>query len=317
MHIIGAGLSGLIAGAILRDRLSGIHEAQASLPNNHNSLLRFRSQSVADALGIEFKQVEAYKATAPWQNPIADALAYSAKTNGSLTMRSITTADMRPASRFIAPSDLIPRLGNMLASRPAFGTHVDLDYIRELREDAPIISTIPMPALMDILGWEDKPEFRSVSGMTIVGKVPDCEAYCTLYIPNPDKPFNRISITGDTLHIECGEASLKEARSMPNEAERLRYTNGIVTDALDIIGILGREVQYEAHEQKYAKILPITEDARREFVMWASVEHGVYSLGRFATWRPRLLLDEVPSDLRTIERLIEKRSAYYSHTLKG
>ncbi len=57
------------------------------------------------------------------------------------------------------------------------------------------------------------------------------------------------------------------------------------------------------------KILPIDEDVRKRFIMWASDKHQVYSLGRFATWRPGLLLDDVVNDVRVIQR-IHKQGNY-------
>jgi hypothetical protein len=73
----------------------------------------------------------------------------------------------------------------------------------------------------------------------------------------------------------------------------------------------------EIKQQTYAKALPIDEAERRRFIMWASEEKGVYSLGRFATWRPNLLLDDVVNDVRVIQRLIANRAESYAHKLKG
>ena len=89
MIMIGAGMAGLLAGAMLRGDCERIIEAQDSIPNNHSAVLRFRSTVVADTLNIPFKEVKVMKAVQPWQNPVADAMAYSFKNTGTSSLRSI------------------------------------------------------------------------------------------------------------------------------------------------------------------------------------------------------------------------------------
>lgn len=314
MHIIGAGLAGLIAGAMLRNNLLSICEAQSELPNNHSAVLRFRTPLVGEMLGIPFKRVKALKASHPWQNPIADALAYSAKTNGSHTLRSILSADGQSADRWIAPVDLISRTAALLQREVSFNVTAD-EGIINLAQEAPVISTIPMPALMNILGWERSSEFRRREGVNIVGTVPGADAYCSLYVPDPLLPFSRISLTGDQLIVECGEDFQKEMDAAP-AVDRPHMAIQALLKALHLMGLDGIEMSYEVKKQRYAKILPIDEDERRAFIMWASTHHNVWSLGRFATWRPGLLLDDVVNDVRVIQRLIAKGGEAYQHNLK-
>ena len=54
--------------------------------------------------------------------------------------------------------------------------------------------------------------------------------------------------------------------------------------------------------QKYAKIQPIDETARKQFLAWATDNFNIFSLGRFATWRPGLLLDDLVQDVQRIEK---------------
>ncbi|NDG64822.1 MAG: hypothetical protein EBY29_15370, partial [Planctomycetes bacterium] len=63
--------------------------------------------------------------------------------------------------------------------------------------------------------------------------------------------------------------------------------------------------------QPYSKILPIDEGERRKFIVWATDQHGIYSLGRFATWRPGLLMDDVVNDVRVIRKIIKNGSYEY------
>jgi hypothetical protein len=303
IDVVGAGMAGLLAAAMLRKKCNGVFESQEELPNNHSAVLRFRSSVVADTLNIPFKKVMAIKSVEPWRNPIADAMAYSRKTNGTATMRSVLSASPDPQPRFIAPPDLLRQMAELIDAPVEFGQ----DYPFWAFNDRPTISTIPMPSLMSILGYEFDPgDFNSRSGANVIVSLLDCDAYCSLYVADPTFPAARISITGDQMVAECygGWKPVDEFKFAGQCAEKM---------GLHRSQIAGVEVK----SQKYAKILPMPEDKRRRFVMWASEEHGIYSLGRYATWRPGLLLDDVVNDVRVIQRLIENRGESYPHKLKG
>lgn len=315
MHIIGAGLAGLLAGAMLRHKAIAIHEGQDALPNNHSAVLRFRSPVVGEVLNIPFRKVWALKATQRWSNPVADALAYSAKTNGSHTLRSILSADGQVSERYIAPGNLIAQIADGLQCPINYGTVLSSIDLINKDDEAPIISTIPMPALMAILGWEQSSEFRFRRGINIVATIPGADAYCSLYVPDPLLPFSRVSLTGDNLIVECTQDFATELDALPAMEQPQRIRSALA-EAMNLMGLDGVEAEYEAHHQKYAKILPIDEEERRAFIMWASTQFNVYSLGRFATWRPGLLLDDVVQDVRVIQRLIAKSGEAYLHNLK-
>ena len=70
-------------------------------------------------------------------------------------------------------------------------------------------------------------------------------------------------------------------------------------------GVTGGWTNGKLKEQKYAKILPIDNRERKRFIAWATDTHNIYSLGRFATWRPGLLLDDLVHDVRVIQRIVE------------
>lgn len=302
--VVGAGMAGLLAAGMLRGDCSGVLEAQPSLPNNHSAVLRFRSSVVGDVLNIPFRKVRAVKAIQPWRNPIADALMYSRKTNGTATLRSIASADATISERFIAPPDLISRMANRVSAPVAFGASADH---REI--EGSVISTVPMPVLMDSLGWEgERPAFSSVSGKNFTATVAGADAYCSLYVPDPELPFTRVSLTGSKLVAECYEWSGHEGFSRAQIFEMAAEALGL--DPTDLH-------ERRSSDQKYGKILPIDEAVRREFIVWASEEHGVYPLGRFATWRPGLLLDDVVNDVRVIQRLVKSKGEAYAHKLKG
>lgn len=303
IKVIGAGTAGLLAAAMLRKDCDAVYEAASELPNNHSAVLRFRSSVVADTLNIPFKAVKAIKAAEAWRNPIADAMAYSRKTNGTATLRSVLTASGEPQTRYIAPPDLIARMADMVEATILFGAQWGKP---ETVLSGPWISTMPMPSLMKLLGWEPRSEFRWRSGNNVLVELEGVDAYCSLYVPDPTFPAARISITGDHMIAECYGSW--EPRDEFKFACQCAEKVGLHPSQMGSI---------EVRQQTYAKILPIDEQERRAFIMWASQELGIYSLGRFATWRPGLLMDDVVNDVRVIQRLINNRGESYPHQLKG
>lgn len=301
--IIGAGMAGLLAGNILRRHNTQIVERQPELPNNHHAVLRFRTTRVSDACHIPFREVRVHKMVIGDYNPIQAAMLYSRKVTGRYELRSIK--DLSPADRYIAPVDFIAQAAGSL--NIAYGVDA-VSYFNPLSDreefDAiPIISTMPMPALMDLLEYPgERPVFKYEPGWTARATIPDCDVHITAYVPEPVFPLYRASITGNELIMEfvggmgCGSEALPWAES-----------------ALDrVVSAFGLEPEL-SHSgmvlsgSRYAKLGHLSPKDRKlaeDFMHWASMHFNVYSLGRFATWRSGLLLDDVVSDVLRIEHWI-------------
>ena len=296
--VIGAGMAGLLAGSMLRSECES--EAQPNLPNNHSAVLRFRSTAVADTLNIPFKEVQVMKAVKPWRNPVADAMSYSYKNTGTSTLRSITSANGEVSTRYISPPDLIERMADCVTAPIDFGMKVDADFMTNGK--GACISTLPMPSLMKMLGWETKAGFHSVNGTNLKARVLGMDAYFSLYVPDPDSRASRISMTGDQLTVECPQ---------PFDLDVDLNQPSFINEVAESIGVRTHRVkEVEVHHQKYAKILPADDSERKRFMLWATEKFNIYSLGRFATWRPGLLLDDVVKDVRIIHNMINGATAY-------
>lgn len=289
INIIGAGMAGLLAANMLSRHNIAVYEAQSSLPNNHSAVLRFGTEKVSEVLGIPFRRVKMIKTYLPWRNRVADCLAYSMKCTGIARSDRSITSETFSADRWIAPDDLVAQMAKRIhEGRMFFGSKFgDKD---KWIETAPVISTIPMPALMKLLGYPNQPEFKWVGGKNLRAKIDRCDAFVSMYIPNPDYPFNRISITGNELIAEyAGSAKVQKSLN----TEQIAHMLGI---DYSLFG------EPEVKEQTYAKIAPIDNGERKRFLAWATDQHNIYSLGRFATWRPGLMLDDLVHDIRLIER---------------
>ena len=77
-------------------------------------------------------------------------------------------------------------------------------------------------------------------------------------------------------------------------------------------------VELKSSEQYLGKIKPINEELRKQFIFEMTSKYGIYSLGRFATWR-QILLDDVADDIQHIEKFIRSSSNYnrWMHSQKG
>ena len=304
LTIFGAGMAGLIAARMLSDRMPLVAERQGSLPNNHHAVLRFRSSIVGDAVNIPFKKVNVIKhvLSEPQSNPIRDAVIYSRKVTGLLHARSIL--DTKPVERFIAPLDFISRLA--ATADIEYGVDFQEWSHNLVRPHAPVISTKPVSVMMDMFKWKDKPDFKTQSGWVIKAAIKpelDCQIYATLYCAVKDWSWYRASLTGSELMIEgTGDD--------PDDQPSLSILKGV----LDRLGMTLSYVDaWEVKEAKYQKIADLGSADResvKRFIMHLSNEHGIYSLGRFATWRPKLLLDDIVNDVRVIARLIDGESLY-------
>ncbi len=300
--IVGAGMAGLLAANMLARHKPIVIEAQPALPNNHSAVLRFGSERVGEVLGIPFKKVQMIKGSIPWLNPVADSLAYAAKCGGVYRSDRSITSGVTVGDRWIAPPDLIERMAKDLI----------IDFGHEVSwMDGPMISTIPMPALMKALDYPDTPDFKYVGGANIRATVMHCDAYVSLYIPDPSVGYNRVSITGDEIIIEyafpTGGSRDGFNSDMMDNRDKARSEAGLAALALGLNPASLMDVTVTP--QRYAKIQPIDDGARKRFMAWATDQHNVFSLGRFATWRPGLLLDDLVHDIRQIEKWINDRYA--------
>jgi hypothetical protein len=289
-HIIGAGMSGLLAANMLRRHRVTVLERQKELPNNHHAVLRFRTPEIGNLLGIPFKRVSMLKTYVPYYgNVVADSVSYSRKATGKfLSDRSIREGTVQ-AERYIAPTNLIEQMAeNVLISYMTEWTPRTKANI-----PIPVISTIPMPSLMAILEYEHNINFDSIPGVVFTGRILDCDAYCSVLFPGPE-PYSRATITGDQLIVEFPNTTeVPESIDLALVYFNLGLYDAVILDA-------------EFCKQPYFKITAIDESERKKFMRWATVHHNIYSIGRYATWRPKLLLDDLVNDVRKIEGWICK-----------
>jgi hypothetical protein len=306
IKIVGSGMAGLLAANLLRRMQPVVHEAQGVLPNNHSALLRFRSDVCARATGIPFKKVLVHKAVCTDgklldRTNLAINNQYSVKVTGKVLDRSII--NLEPGERFIAPPDFISQMSHSV--QIVYGSPFTAGELSARTPDStPLISTMPMPALMDMAEWKAPPIFLSRPVWAVTGRIDDCDVYQTVYYPQETFPAYRASITGNLLTVE----TMTEPKAHPHS---------LVNEVLHTLGINQGCYDIEVKCQKYGKLTPLSDPSiARRFVLYMTDRYRVYSVGRFALWR-QLLLDDVCHDIGVVEKLVDNREGYSGQLIKA
>ena len=302
MNILGAGLAGCLAGAM--NQRAEIFEA-CSNTTTHKALLRFRSPDIGEAVGVPFKKVNVYKGI--WHNDRSVNLSprhialYSRKVSDTISYRSI--CNQKTVERWVAPMDFHDILREQLHNRIEYNfpiNHVSLTTLT-LSKGRKIISTLPINILAKLLKSDVDFDIEKNTSPIKVSRysIPDCDVFMTYYFTDPTTRVYRASIDGSVLIIESMWDIDKEDIKMVSRA----------------FGLTGMELGeiIVNHPQPNGKIAKINDSKRRNFILDATLNHGIYSLGRFATWR-NLVLDDVYRDIIQIKQLINKDR--YEHKLK-
>ena len=301
MIIYGAGMAGLLAANLLRRFKPIVYEAQESLPNNHSALLRFRTPDIGAACGVRFKEVDVsksvfYEGKIFNESNVFLSNQYSQKVTDAILNRSIDS--LQNSKRFIAPPNLVEMMA--INCKINYNTTISNSEVGKFDITEPTISTLPMPVMMDLIGWERKPEFKFkpiwVQRATI--KDPSIDVYQTIYYPDKQLTHYRASVIGDEVIVEHSEEPL--VAPGPTIMSILREDFGIDAMKLDDL---------KSSTQKFGKILPIDENLRKEFVLKLTKDYNIYSLGRFATWR-QVLLDDLVKDIDVIEKFVSGNHSY-------
>lgn len=298
--IVGAGLAGLIAAHAWPG--AAVLEAAPGPAPMHKALLRFRSDAVARLTGTEFRPVQVRKGI--WSEgryvpaDIRVANLYARKVIGRVAgERSIW--NLEPVERFIAPDDFYERLVDQCGPRIHWGHKADF----EGRAPGPMISTAPLPLTLAALGVsvQDADALFERAPITVERwRVAGADAFQTVYFPDMETTLYRASLTGSTLILEyAGGMGAPDAAAPALAAEAM----GLAPESMSML---------EAVEQKYGKIQPIPDATRKQLLFRLTHEHGIYSLGRFATWR-NILLDDVVDDIAVIKRLMRSGVTYDLH----
>ena len=287
ISIWGAGIAGLIAANVFQTA-QVFEKGPRTEGGHHKALLRFRSAAVGEATGIDFRCVRVHKGL--WSDDgyvapnILHANNYSRKVIGRFADRSVWS--LEPVDRWVAPPDFVDQLIDRVNSR----IHWDTDAMFMQPREGAVISTIPMEVLAKAILDQPTPQFKRAAIQVRRWIIPDADVYQTVYVSDPATNCYRVSITGNLLIAEYMEA--------PDDALFIEFNPGRPF-GIDV----GWLEELPSVKQSYGKIQPIDDKWRKQFIFDASHKHGIFSLGRFGTWR-NILLDDVLHDCAVVKRLI-------------
>lgn len=289
--VVGGGLAGLITAHVMKK--AQVIEAGPRF-ESHRALMRFRSKEVAEATGIPFREVRVHKeisygGNAIHQPTIALANQYSSKVTGAYSGRSIWNLDT--SRRYVAPDDFYDQLVDNLEreKRITFRASASSDFlINRARKN--IVSTMPLPVLLDTLGLTTGHDFKRASIRVDRYRVKDADLYQTIYFPDHDVSVFRASLTGSLLTVE----------SIGNPADS--FLAAELQEVLDAFG-LGQVDKIDTVNQKFGKIIDLPKEERERILFALTREYNIFSVGRFATWR-NILLDDVVKDISVVQSLL-------------
>lgn len=293
MIIIGAGLAGAIAKGFFSSYSPQVFEARKEPGSLHKAILRFRDPSIGYLLGIPLDKIVVakriyFRGKFVDENPMLSNM-YSKKVSQGIYHRSIEADD--DVERFVAKKDfgiLTANYGKMLIKvepNKCFfkdGTQVDYDVC---------ISTIPLPVMakaanLDVSNTEIKSYTIYVARLPIVTK---CDVYQTIYFPDSNNFVYRATLEPDVLIIESIGAE---------------FPIGEIDEVLEVFGLDTNDVgQPSIFAQEMGKIVEMDDTIRKNLILELTEKFGVYSLGRYATWR-NITSDVLLNDLEVISKML-------------
>ena len=297
--IIGAGLAGALAAH--RWPSAQIIEASPEPRETHGALLRFKTDAVTRATGIELKKVRVRKGIVEngtfYATPsIRQENLYSRKVLADRVVsgRSIGASIDVQSERYVPPKDFYWQLIEPLKDRIHWGVAVNALNIDSLPR--PIVNTAPLSVILSAVGMQlpaGNP-IRSAAVHVQRFDVHGVDLHQTLYFPGNETVVYRASMVGDRLIIEATQ----------------EVTNYDVECVLHGFGLRESDLDWSTSEsfvQPRGKIEPLADPVRKQILSSLTLRHEIFSLGRFATQRS-VVTDDLFSDMDRINAMIKSGS---------
>lgn len=289
ISIIGGGLAGMIAANFFKN--SVVYES-GPRRETHKALLRFRTPAVSEMIGIPFERVSVHKGIfldGGFVSPnIMIANMYSMKVAQTVVSRSIW--NIEKCDRFVAPEDLVSQMQEDLSGRMNYDSTI-FSLSDERIECGLIVSTAPISVNCRLAGIAP-PRLNHGKIHTIRFRVNGANVHQTVYYPGRETPAYRASIVKDMMIVEITDRHYASFELV--NWDYIASSFGLSPTDMELI---------EESSQAYGKISPMDERERRSTIHRLTLEHGVYSLGRFATWR-QVLLDDLVQDMSSIRTMM-------------
>ena len=276
---------------------------------NHDAVMRFRDSKVPLLLGSDFDKIEVDKAICLNGNIYTTCNLrmnnlYSLKTTDCVMPKSIR--DTTTAVRYLVKELKAIQFENALTGHKLVSVKTAEDGTRkavfetaseivEAEYDA-MISTIPMPAMMALTGITSNESFacKTTYNLSVVVPFVRSKTHQTIYFPDNSTGVYRASLEGSRLILES--------------------ITPIAREDIDVVvkafGISAKFFSYNllngGKENKYGKILPVDDRARKSIIFELTDRFAIYSLGRFAIWKS-VRTDSLINDIDIIKAMISSK----------
>lgn len=303
--IIGSGIAGRVAAFHFRGQnVTMVDDRVDSSPFfMHNAVLRTKSDEIGLYLNSEMEKIWVEKAIyrdgSLYSTPtLKDKNEYSLKTTGGLHQRSIS--DLSSCWRYIFKNSVssFPSVNFIKGKVVAIDNNIAL--IRKEEEEIEekfslCITTAPMPVNMGLCGLERKIVFDEEQIYVVTADLNiKSSIHQTIYIPSWPSIFYRITISGQKIVAEGKGAFPEEEKAFLTLRLIVKFVLGVESGNIEATRFV---------DQRNGKIVEIDDMARKEIILELSHKHNVYSLGRYACWRPKLMIDDLPKDIKKIDEI--------------
>lgn len=323
IKIIGAGIAGLMAAYYFAKNGYEVVvlERKPTLTNDHSAVLRFR-EDMRSFLPIPLEEAKLFKnicfgGKLHNQSNIFFNNLYSIKSTGALRERSINKLDTE--MRFIPPENFYELLVLICKGvNVNFKTNYAADKNDILEDGWEVITTAPLPVTLKMLEISHDISFSSNSidtwNYTLDEKF-QSNVHQTIYFPSRDfmNPAYRISILGNRIVAELNTDLNINGRHDFDTAAKIKLQ---IKDAFGVD--LTASASGKFRTQPLGKLVNINEETRKKLLYEITKDFGVYTLGRFATWREGIMTPDVKKDIMKIKQWISlKDISGYDRMKKG
>jgi hypothetical protein len=310
--IFGAGLSGVFAANYFSSKGYSVElfdkKKESEFGEINAGVFRLKSRNTEHYLGWELKKISIKKAYI-YNDKICNIPdlkmnnLYSIKLFGELQERSILAKE----STWIRYLPTTKARINPSVKKVGYFNVSERWYAQGQKSCDYWISTIPMDYMVDYLYKGDIKDIKFTKESThkySFGINIKSEVNQTFYVITASNPIYRITIQFNQLIVESmRDVGIDDIKSL-----------------LCVIGLESEFVDLEVPKvvmSPYGKISPIDEDIRRRIIMKLTNDYKIFSFGRYAVWKPKLMIDDLLEDAEKINRQIkigDTRRIYESFT---
>ena len=293
--IIGAGMAGSVASGAFGVYAPVNYDLRAgNEESEHKAVMRLRDVNVAKYLGVQVEPITVWKSVADEDRLLESAdirlnNLYSLKLYGELGERSLRS--LGRVQRWLIRGVPRPRdtqwNHRLVKLTPGLATFKCMGEYHEYSYDV-CISTIPMRFALEAAGYHiSRAQFESKSIYVWTATVKHkCTLHQTIYFPIFGTSVYRATLQGQQFIIE----SIDDAKLC-------------ISDVAWYFGLEEEDFEdIKMHQQNMGKLVPIDEHMRHQYIYELTDRFNVYSLGRYAIWKP-IRADHLVGDVEKIHQL--------------